>query len=239
MKKIIALGIIAASLTAGVLIIGSQSNPSEVAAPEKSSDEPEMFSLPASSSISKNITRDLSEKIGKEIIARNPEGPALINNDEWVKALDPEEVINKLLADDIENFNYKDLMPSINLNELKIASEPNPQLTKQYLKNFQSILKNNFLDLSFNSKNPDYADFNRLIAAYEKTIAEFYNLATPQELAAVHQKEIALLNAQKTIFENIKNYKNDPVLALLSIQANGQIDQEFTRLKEKINDFIK
>lgn len=243
MKKIIALGIIAASLTTGVLIIGLQNDSSEIAVKEKSSEVlsdhadnhiGDSLAIPDSLSGSKNITRDLSEKIGKEIIARNPDGPSLIDNDEWVKALDPEEVINKLLADDIENFNYKDLIPSINLNELKVAGESNSQLTEHYLENFKSILENNFQDLSFNWKNPDYKDFNGLITAYEKAIVEFYQLPVPKNLAPIHQKEIALLKAQKTIFENIKNYQSDPVLALLSIQANGQIDQEFARLKKEL-----
>ena len=183
-----------------------------------------------------NLTKDLTAEIAKDIVARNPDGPADIEDKQWINVIDPEKITDLVLADGLKNFNPKEFFPEIKLADLKIN---NSVKTEVYLKSFQDILTYNFSHQKIDFSNFNSTDIKELISAYDAAIRAFYNLEVPENLITVHQKEIALLVGQKKVFETFINYESDPVRAILAMQIFDQLDKKFSDLNLAIADFIK
>ena len=183
-----------------------------------------------------NLTKDLTAEIAKDIVARNPDGPANIEDQQWINVIDPEKVTDLVLADGLKNFNPKEFFPEIKLASLKIDNNIKAEV---YLKSFQDILTYNFSRQKVDFSNFNSTDIKELVSAYEAAIKAFYNLEVPDNLVTVHQKEIALLIGQKKIFETFINYENDPVRAILAMQIFDQLDKKFSDLNLVIAEFIK
>ena len=180
----------------------------------------------------------ISQRISEEIIKLNPDGPSLLDGQQRINALEPDKLVQKVLNSELGNINYPDLSPSIEIAALKIVKTSDKIVWENYLKNFRAILTNNFSSLKVNLKNPTAKDFEALVGAYEKTLAQFYSLNAPEILAEVHKEEIRLMTAQQNIFASLANYEQDPLKAFVAGKMIGGIQNQFAVLNKKVTEFI-
>lgn len=188
--------------------------------------------------LTENSTKEIAKTIAEEIIKKNPSGPTGTDGASGISTLNPEELANKVLAQQIENIDLTDFEPQVNFSAIKISPLSDKSALENYLKNFQTILKNNFSGLAVDFKNPALEDFQKLSASYEKTVAQFYTLIVPQKLAAVHAEQIRLMSIQEAIFANLAQYEIDPMKALVAIQLSKEVDSGLNNLKTQVTAFI-
>jgi len=171
-----------------------------------------------------NKNKESSPDISKEIVAQNLEN-----------------AINQYLENGMKDFDASELKPSIAIKNLKITSDSSKKIIQVYLDDINSIYNRNFNQLSL-LENPSLeASINMapLISAYKKTIEQLYNVTVPQNLAPLHQEQLALLSAQKNALEIAKNYEADPLKTLLALQAGEEFGQEFQNLQTVLKQTIE
>lgn len=181
---------------------------------------------------------EISRKIALELSKLNPQGPSKISGVTGVNAIEPEEMLDRILANELTSIDFKDFEPRVDLDDLKIISDSNPKLAESYLKNFRTILENNFAGAKFDSETASVKDFQFLVSIYNKTISQFYSLNVPESLASIHLQEIKLLGIQRSVFEALANYEKDPVKAMVASQLLVELDEKFEVLKNEIVGFV-
>jgi len=217
--------VITAALFGGVVIFGNYQKSLLVRAPLSGARTNRPYRaepVPPSKETEKaNATRELAKKIAAELLKHNPRGPAALTGEKWLTALTPEDLIKQI------DFDPQDFRPVIKRGGLKIVRGADPAAVSRYLENFEQILKRHWREVSG-------VDFNILINGLEETLADFYKLEAPEQMAAIHEKEIELLTLQKAIFEKLKNHEGDPVQAILAANAYEGLSGEFEKLKAEI-----
>lgn len=186
-----------------------------------------------------NITQNVAAAIGKDLLERNPEGPATVEDTQWINVLDPEKFSENLIAEGLKQFDPQEFQPAVPRSSLKITSSADAASQQLYLKTFHDILRYRFGTTAVDLGAPELTGLNNLIGAYDRALTDFYNLPVPENLASVHQKEISLLTGQKKIFEHLIAYRTDPVQALLALQTLQQLNQQFSQLNDAIAEVIK
>ena len=183
-----------------------------------------------------NLTKELAGNIIGEIAKINSSSENSDSN-KGVKVPTP-EIIDKLTAETIDNFNPESFKPLIKDEDIRIISDNSLNSLSNYFKNFYSLLKKSSTSLaSIDSKNELQA-LDNMIDIYRQLIISFYNLEAPQSITHFHKEEIALLSAKLSILEKEKAYSDDPLLAILAIKSDTYFDDQFTILKNSINDFL-
>lgn len=236
-KKIFAVALIGGSLVLGFLIISDSRRPLVIET-KKTEGFDALAPRTESAPLLKNSTKEVAQEIAEELLRRNPEGPALLENGSGIKAIRPDEIVGKIFSDRLENLDLSEFNPQINGNALKIIKSSDKKLAENYFKNFRAILQNNFSKISADFSNPAAKDLRTLAAIYGKSIAAFYNLLVPEDLAGIHSEEIRLLSIQKAVFENLGNYEADPVKALVALQVLTETDRLFAALNKEMNGYI-
>ena len=241
LRKLISIGLLVGSLVFASLIIF---NKSETSNSLTTNTEPAFkiqdSQLPTAQTDKKlvaskdNSTSQISKSIAQEILARNPNGPELVDQQSSISVPDPETIVDKYLADGISNFNINDLKGSVNNAKLNVIADKSPEAIKNYFRDFRDILNNNFQSLKIDTDNLSFEKISQLVSAYNQAIKEFYILPVPQTLFAIHKEQISLMTAQRNIFSILENYNEDPLKALLAIQAFESIQKEVTALKTTV-----
>ena len=146
-----------------------------------------------------NTTKEFVQKISADLKELNPNGP-LTNSNGGLNAPNPETIVNQYLEDGIKKFRSQELIPSVDEAQLFIRKNNETAALENYLKSFQQILKNNFSGLAIDFTKLPGVESAKLITAYNKTIKDFYGLAVPEKMLAIHKDEIRFLGAQKKYF---------------------------------------
>ncbi len=179
-----------------------------------------------------NSTEKIASKLSQEILSRNANGPELIGEKPWLSVADPEAVLDQLIDETLANFDYQSFKPIVRDSEIIISPQNDKNSVNAYLAFFQNVLSSNVprfkKDEGFVAEN-----LKSLLTAYEKTVTELKKLAVPSSLKELHKEEIALLTAQKTVFEIILNYQQDPFQTVLALRANDDLNKELAVLKQK------
>ncbi len=185
-----------------------------------------------------NITAEIGKKIAQEFLDKNPQGPETIDQQKVINTSDPENLALKLMDSKVSETALNLFNPVIKPESLKIDSLNDNKTLENYLREFKKLIQTNFVGLSVDFSNPTIADFENLTTRLNETIGGFYALRAPAPLFEMHREEIRLLTVQKNIFESLKNYETDPVLAMLAIEAFTKNDTDFLTLRSRLNDFV-
>lgn len=185
-----------------------------------------------------NVTTDITAELAKDIIARNPEGPATIDAKQWINVLDPETAAAAVAAEGLKNFNPADFQPEIANADLNISADASPTAIRLYLKTFRDILQHNFSAARVDFSNAALTGIAGLITTYDQAIKDFYRLTAPAPLTDIHRREISLLTGQKKVFERLANYQQDPVQAVIALRAYEELGEQFNQLNAAVAQFI-
>ncbi len=239
-KKIIALSLLGGSIAIGILII-RDSHP-KFSLPESNltakSESPNDLAVSEPVNVAVNTTSEIAKNIAEELIKKNPDGPVDLDSGKGIGAVKPEELAGKVLSDQFSKLDLSDFNPQVNFSALRVVNSANKANSENYLKNFQAILKNNFAALDIDFGHPTSEDFKRLAGAYQKSVSEFYSLLVPQGLASIHSEQIRLMSVQKSIFNSLAGYEEDPMKALVAIQLSKEVDKKLADLKSQIAAYI-
>ncbi len=233
-KKSIAAGLVGGGLLLAVLIaVGGKENGNKITIKQPENSKPAAvgsLNLPPSPIVEESLTQELSEKIGGDLLTRNPEELANLN---------PQELVNQYIADGVSNFDYNGLKPVIADNQIKIINNSSSELIKEYLQKFDKITQNYFGSVA-GKITPEIKPENLSLLgeAYGKSIADLYQLAVPKNLSDIHKQTISILSAQYTAFKAVQNYQDDPLKALLSFQAITKLNEELATVQQSIFKFL-
>ncbi|MDO8430020.1 MAG: hypothetical protein Q7S73_01470 [bacterium] len=191
----------------------------------------------------KNLTTLFTNKLAQTIVEANPNGPEILDGEPWLNTPDPDQISNDLITEAQKNFDPKSLRPIIQNSDLKISTDNSKAALINYLLAFNKIIDDAagkfppeiFTDpSSVNTKT-----FEILANIYQSSFDEFKKIGVPSSVLAIHKKEMGLLGTSANIYKNIKNYQEDPMVAILATQELGGLQKEFTALSEELGIFIK
>lgn len=220
-----------------------QKNVAPIAASESTEKKP---NSPVNSSVIKPLAFQTTDQTSNNEANADNQSQTITQQDveniinQSVTQQDLEDVVNQYFDEGIKNFNADDLKPTINLADLKIISGANKETAQAYIENLNLIYNQNLQNIDQAiSLESDTLNFNSITTAYGKTIEALYKLAVPENLEFIHRDQIVLLSAQKNAFEIAKDYENDPVKAMLAIQAGEEFNQEFLALQNTLANVIQ
>ena len=261
-KRIIAAGIIIGAATLGGFTIWKSNIPlapqTLIEAMGRETDRRATLERPANESIdslpapaateplkpltekelARNATNDLAAKIARELVARNPNGPSLLDGRSKISAVDPQKLADEITAETESQFDYNTFKPKITLDSLRLVPASTGTAAADYLNAVQVILKKNFSSLNINMNTFLPTDALRLGDAARRSGEELLALAVPANLAPWHAEEISLLRAQEKVFTALGEASRDPIASLTALRAFPLVNQELATLKDKFNGFI-
>lgn len=185
-----------------------------------------------------NMTASVAESIAAELLEKNPNGPSLFDGKSGVVAGDPETLIDAALLTALESFDYQTFKPTVALSEITIQENPTPALYERYLRDSQSIIRGTYGGLSFDARNATPETLRRFESAALASVAKLKSLPVPAPLAPFHREEIILLSAEAKVFRALGASAEDPVAAVVALQALASIDEDFKTLTENFNRFL-
>jgi len=242
MKKIVSLVLLVGSITFGLLMIfgasklNQQNDETALKAlseefSRQHDDGQNAFSAISEDNITEEFIETASEKIASEVISMNPEGPQMIEGEQWLNVPDPEALANKIFEEKITNFDVNQLKSVVKITDLKIVPDSELSITT-YVQNLQNTLSTYLFKIP---EQPSIKDIDNITSAYQKVIPLLYAIEAPQSAASIHQQAVALLETRKNIFEKFSNAENDPLAAILALNLLPNINQETNDFTEKIN----
>ncbi|MBI2035352.1 MAG: hypothetical protein HYT12_01570 [Candidatus Liptonbacteria bacterium] len=190
-----------------------------------------------------NLTQSFIEELTNEIVTKNPAGVATIDGE--LSLVAPNEIsISDFAAKNSKLIDWRNFIPKISDKDIKITSINSSKEYKKYLTSLYGIIKETLSDTSSATETqPKQKDYyqtaNAVVNKYENTIQAVYALPTPEGLKEFHKKELALLIAQKNVYQKVSGAKKDPLSALIAMQANKKIDAAFSDLKKELKTTIE
>ncbi len=185
-------------------------------------------SLPAELFL-KNTTEELAENISKKIIEKNPDGPGSVGAQK-LSVPNPESIVNDYVQKGIDGFNYNALKPKITDSDIRIIADESSEAFSTYVKSFFGILNNGG---EVPSGDPQTA-LATMIRVYGDYLTGLYALPVPKIFAELHKQQIALIAAEKNIYELVQNYEEDPLKAILAMKALEVSKSEITNVYTEI-----
>ncbi len=229
-KKIAASALIIGSFIFAVLIFAEKNphhDPSGTGNPQTFQAASE--TLPdLSPANAKNLTQEAAQNINEEISSYSV--------DELKDPLNQEKVAGKYLAEAAQNFDYNQLKPHIDIQQLHVVPTSDRRFVSIYLKGFDDAISTNFQNLK---TVPDDLEGNLelLRQAYDQSIKSLYAMPIPSMFVTLHQKTLAILGGEKSVADIIlQNYQSDPIRALLAFQAITGLNAELKTVQKDITD---
>lgn len=130
--------------------------------------------------------------------------------------------------------------------KIKISKDNDKKAVQRYLNGFKSIIDASF---SFSDKlvkeiirdahqSKNFGEFDKLLAAYDYAINEFYGLTVPSGWAELHKEEIKLLIGTKKVLKALRWPEKDYLKAQLAVRGYYLMAFKSLDLKEKINSKV-
>jgi hypothetical protein len=222
--------------------ISNQTVYSPAQTPELASAVQEVISEPQeivrTSSFGENATNKLASSIAKEIIALNPAGPGP-EGMQKLSVVNPELVVDKLTASALKNFDPAEFRPHVSPANFNIV-EDSKIAFETYFRGFFASLRENFVGLGIGSgASLSAEEANRMLDAYDKSLASLNALSVPKSLIFIHQQELSLVMGQKKMFQMLADYSRDPLQALLAISEGESLHKDFETVGKEIAEFVK
>jgi len=203
--------------------------------------------LPLQSTQNKRVAGNLTESLAKdlilEVISKNPDGVRSIEGE--LSLVTPDEIpLDAFVANNYHLIDWRNFVPKVSDSDIKVTSETSTEAYTAYLNSLYRIIretpsaKSSAIANKLGEKDYYWAA-NELVRKYEDTIQAVYALPVPVGLKEFHKKELALLTAQKNVYQKIGTSKYDPLSAIFAMQANEKIDSEFAALKEELKITIQ
>lgn len=188
-----------------------------------------------------NLTSLFARQLANDVFKNNPDGPTLSENNDlsfFMSNMD-----QAFISSQSEKLN---LIPKIQDAEIIISKQNSKTDLEQYLNNLKTILVklNRSLPtqtINENNKEIVFQFSEMLVKSYAAGIKDMMALPVPQTLKDFHKQEIALVTAQKNVFEKITKEiaAKDPLVGIVAVRYMKKIDEQFAALKTEINAFIK
>ncbi len=244
-RIIASLLIIASSLTAGVFIVrgGAPKNDAKegIAAANESlaalktdevaNENARRGKIPRLLSQTKlpNATELAAQKFFEDIIARKTRGEIAFDGKGGSDALGVQTFIEEVIGQGFDAFDYESLKPVIPASELTLI-ETTPATVAAYLESFSKAVG------AFAASEIDFArlspaTFSKIETALGAIARELAEMPVPARAATLHAEELSLVAAERNIFAALARAEEDPLAALLVIQAIPLLNDEFAALK--------
>lgn len=185
---------------------------------------------------SANLTEVLTTELAKEIVEKNPEGPAETTG---VIPPNPNELITQVLEEQLQNFDVDSIWPLITEDQIVILTPTTEKNRRDYFRDYLDIITTGLPAQRIVSSPPTSAELMTLSRAFKDTMAELSELSVPSEVVDMHIQTLELLGAQANVFEIISNYEQDPLKAYLANQLREVIAQEAAELRGKMVSYSK
>ncbi|MHB9019276.1 MAG: hypothetical protein ACYC3G_00145 [Minisyncoccota bacterium] len=243
LKSTVAVLILILALTGAYLII-SKERPSNLPTSIEENNPVAMVKTQTNNPAStENLTDIITAKIGEDIASKNSSGGAITSSGEqFIAASEPEQMATDLIAEAQKNFDPETLRPIIKESDLKITTNNTKEGFINYFNSLGQIVITTSEKIPAGFINPEKIsinDFKTTALIYGDFIKELYALNVPSELVSIHKKQIELTVFKKNILEKVANAEQDPLTAIISIDSLLKIDQEFVKLKEDMQAWVK
>lgn len=190
---------------------------------------------------SNNLTMALAKQFARDILARNPEGPSDLEGEQTISV--PSEIdIQKFVAENTANLDWQKFIPEIKDSSIKLTDRNSKADYENYFKKKQEALKEMTTNVSFSDPSSDLAALTKaadaLTKSYESGIRKLYDVETPSNLKDLHKRQIALVTAQRSVFQKLAASASDPLGAILALESLKRLDQEFNLLTKDFSNFV-
>lgn len=190
-----------------------------------------------------NLTDIITAKIEEDISSKNSSGGAITSKGEqFIAASEPEQMASDLIAEAQKNFDPEILRPIIKDSDLKITTTNTKEEFIKYFNSLNEIVNSAASKIPAGYINPEKItvnDFKTTALVYSDFVKNLYNLSVPSELTTIHKKQLELSIFKKNILEKLANAEQDPLAAIISLDPLLKIDQEFVKLKEDMQAWVK
>lgn len=177
-------------------------------------DAAETGSVPtqtAEASGSTNLTRSLASLIGKNIVNKNPEGPA----GDSLTVMGADALADSAITESLTRFNPAYFSPEISVSEMTVD---NAQTTAEYRAAAEKIISDTESLPMPAAGTPVAEKMKTLAKRYGDEAAALRALPVPQALATEHLKAIRIAEGRRRILEAVADYENDPIYAMLALK---------------------
>lgn len=190
-----------------------------------------------------NLTDIITTKIGEDIATKNASGGLITSSGEqFIAAPEPEQMATDLIAEAQKNFDPETLRPTIKDGDLKITTDNTKEGFTKYFNSLGQMVISASEKIPAGFTNPEKIsvnDFKTTALVYGDFVQNLYGLNVPSELLIIHKKQLELTLFKKNILDKVANAEQDPLTAIISIDSLLKIDQEFVKLKEDMQAWIK
>jgi len=243
-KIIIAALILALSLSGAYLIISKKEKGSVLPVAIEENNPVAMIKPQTTDpNAAINLTEIITAKIGEDIITKNTGGGLITSSgDKFIAAPEPEQMANDLIAEAQKNFDPETLRPKIEEKDLKITADNTKEGFIGYFNSLNQMVSAAAEKIPAGFVDPEKIsvnDFKVTALVYGDFIQNLYSLSAPSQLTDIHKKQIELTVFKKNILEKAANAEQDPLTAIISIDSLLIIDQEFVKLKEDMQAWVK
>jgi len=190
-----------------------------------------------------NLTKSFAGLLAKQVLTSNPSGPAGYQGESSISM--PNEVnIQKFIADNYGSLDWRSLTSEIKDSRIKITADNSVASQRKFFWSQLEITSKIFAGIDF-KKAADSQDKTDALAAaktlvdhYTVAIADLYAQPTPSNLTDFHKREIALVTAQKNLYEKIAATADDPLASIVAIKTLPEIDKQFSTLSTDVTAYI-
>ena len=158
-----------------------------------------------------NLTRNLAALIGKNIVDKNPEGPAGDN----LTVMGADGMADIAVTESLKNFNPAYFSPEILQSELIIDST---QTAAAYRAEAERIIAETEMQTPPPIGDLIASQMAEFARRYKTQGAALRALPVPSALTTEHMKAIRIALGKQRIFEAVADYENDPIYAMLALK---------------------
>ena len=185
-------------------------------------------------------TKRLGGQIAQHIKSLNNDGLVSIDDKKYAKALNPENIANSIINEELEKINNIDLgFNDIKLAKINIDYRSDKKMLAGYFISFQEVINKNFATQKIDWEEFNKNNFDEMISAYDKAIAEFYKLKVPASALDIHKQQISLMIQQKIVMTKLRDVDSNPLEALAALKYNPSIDAGFKEVTSKVLNLLK
>ncbi len=182
-----------------------------------------------------NATRLLSEKIAKELLVKNPNGPALLEGKRGLTVDDPEAIVDMVLSEELARMNFEEFKPTVNAAEFNIVPASKAASEKFFAEFKEALML--YAAHRITGNNP--RDLSPLVRVADEAIAKLKIIPVPANLAAILAKELTLVTTERNIYDAVAHADTDPFRALVALQMWDPLNAEFSELSAAITAFVR
>ena len=180
-----------------------------------------------------NLTEKFSQDIFKKIQAANSNGPAQKDGQSALAMPDAEKITQEIIQQSTADFDIAKIFPGIGPDNIKISQDVSAENQQRYLKEIDNISKKNFLGFNKQStdilneimEKQDASSAQKLVQIYGNIIDDYYRIEVPTNWLKSHQIAISYFYGAKKIYENIADFKQDPLEAYLAAKTLPALEQ--------------